>query len=153
VQSELIEYSRLHVMNAHFTTHRIVSDFIRFTPRYTFLDATASHPHCKCFQVMVTTHKRHLFSVAVFLHRCSSKFSSPHDVCFVEPPALLQVEYQCSHGAIDLATFVSQSDVNGCCRISTVRIPSPVKQLYISHALLNQLARQQAVVGKRRFSR
>src|SRR5213075_2736392 len=89
--------------------------------------------------------------------RCSAfakwrapEFAAPNHQRFVEQPTLAKIFDERRNRAVHPRAFFRQAIPNIFLFAGTVKIPTPVKQLHKTHALLEEAASQQAIVGKAR---
>ena len=95
-------------MNVNFILGDLETELVTSTIGDTILGSTAGHPLGVNIRVMVAT--QHLaLGGAAFAKRGASKFTTPHDECFIEQPTLLKVADERSHGFIHCLALIAQS--------------------------------------------
>src|SRR5262245_54363677 len=103
--------------------------------------------------MMISSFERILYTFTVFHHGRSSEFSTPYYQYFIKQAALFKIEYQFSTCFIYLAAFIDEANIDCKTGISTVTIPSPIKQLYKANTFFNKLTCKQYIVCKTCFAR
>src|SRR5262245_52771615 len=78
----------------------------------------------------------------------SAEFAAPDDKRVVEHAARLEIRDKSGDGPIHAATLVRQAVANVLARAGAVEVPAPVVKLDEAHALLDEPAGQQAIIGE-----
>ena len=110
----------------------------------------AREPHSERTRVVVPADE--LRVVPPFVHRGAAELAAPHDERVIEHPALLQILHQRGRRAIGLLAQRRERGGDVVDARRPVVIPAPVVELDETDAALDEAAREQAVVRKRRRS-
>lgn len=99
VDAEQVQHGRMQVTDVHGFFDGVVSQFVRRSVAATRSYSTTCQPDGKALDVVIASR-----SFAFILHhRCPTELTSPHDKCFVEHPALLEISDQRIAGSIGMA--------------------------------------------------
>src|SRR5690606_20197970 len=142
----------MQVMDGGSFVYSCKAEIIGDTVTGSFFYAAAGYPHREGVYVVISSQEAHLFPFPVFLHRCSTKLSTPDHECFFQQSPLLQIKEKGTHGAIYLPTFISQPHVNRAVVVRAMCIPTPVIELDDAHAFFDEFSCQKTVVGKGLFA-
>ena len=137
VQPDLFHHSRMKVGHVVSILSGMKTDFVGRTVDHSTFDTTTGEPDRKPIGVMVA-------SVRPFGTRRPTEFRAPHDKCFIQQSALLQVLEQSGNRLINCA---------GSRRVIrlefAVRIPAIVINLNKADTTLNQSPGDQALPANR----
>lgn len=115
------------------------------------LGAAAGHDHGVAVREMVAAQNATLGG-APFAEGGSPKLAPEHDERVVEQSPLAKVFQQGRNRAVHGPAFVGETIADVFRRTRAMEIPTPIEELDIPDALLDQSARQKAVVGEARVA-
>src|SRR5688500_12277472 len=85
--------------------------------------------------------------------RRATELPSPYHQGIVEQPALFQITNQRGHRLVGARHLLREPVANVLLGTGAVKIPTPVKELDETHALLEQPAAENAVIRETRLAR
>src|SRR5437867_938919 len=83
---------------------------------------------------------------AAFAEGCAAKFAAPDDQRVLQQSALTQVANERGHWFIHTRAFLREAVANVLDFLRPMKIPTPVKELHKTDALLDQPAREQTII-------
>ncbi len=152
VEAEQVHDGGLEVVHVHLVLGNAEAEFVGAAVAKAGLHAAAGHEQAEAVRVMVAT--EHLAGRgAAFAEGRTAELAAPDHQGVLEQTALLEVADQRCHRPIGGRHLLGEAVGEAAGRAGAVEIPAPVEELDEPHALLDQAARQQAVVGKARLAR
>ena len=151
IESHQMQNRRLQVMRRDFIFDNTETQFVGLAVVVTAFDTAASHPHRKAIREVIAAEDI-AGGRASFSERRAAKFTAADDQSVLEQSTLLQVFDECSDGLVRFRPFVGESICQAFTNTGAVKVPTPVEQLHIAHALLYQAAGLQTIVCKARFT-
>src|SRR5262249_10208298 len=137
--------------DGHLVTDDAIAEFVGLAIDDAWLDSAAGHPGAEAVGMMVTAQVGR--TATRLVHGGAAKLTTPDHQSLLQQAALLQILDERRSGAIHLLALVGKRVHQVVARSRAVDVPAPVIKLHITHALLDEPARQQAVVGERSLPR
>ena len=152
VEAEQVHDGGLQIVHVDFVLHDGEAEFIGLAIADAVLHAAACEEDGIRVGKMIAA-LVHALGGAAFAEWCAAEFAAPHDERVVEQTALLQLADERGDGLVGSRHFASEAVLDFLVRIRAVEVPAPVEKLHETHALFEQAAREQAVIGKARLAR
>src|SRR5206468_7550922 len=85
---------------------------------------------------------------AAFAEGGAAELAAANDQRVFEQAAFLEVPQERCHGPVHRGAFLGQAVADVLRRTGAVEVPTPIEELHVTHALLDQPAREKTMVAE-----